>query len=121
VDGPAITLKPSAALSLGLVFHELTVSAAQHGGLSSPAGRVSVRWAPDRSDHNALVILWEEDAGEATAAPAKKNFGMELIQREVTTPLGGTVTFDSEPQGLSVRISIPADPSRYSVGSAGEE
>ena len=37
--GPDIAIKPTAALALGLVMHELTTNAAKHGSLSQPKRR----------------------------------------------------------------------------------
>ena len=117
VDGPAMTFKPSGVLSLGLVVHEFLTNAVKHGALSSSRGRVSIRWAPDRNDHGALEILWEEDAGEKKDGAAVKGLATDLIESEIKTGLGGTVAFDHNGKGLSARISLPADASRYSVAS----
>src|SRR5262244_3084465 len=44
VDGPAVTLRPEAAQSLGLALHELAVNAVRYGALSTPTGRISIAW-----------------------------------------------------------------------------
>src|SRR5262249_38794361 len=41
--GPDVSFKPQAALSLGLVFHELTTNAVKYGSLSKDKGRLSVQ------------------------------------------------------------------------------
>jgi PAS domain S-box-containing protein len=44
LDGPSILLKPEAAQSLGLAFHELATNAMKYGALSVPAGKVAIEW-----------------------------------------------------------------------------
>lgn len=42
-DGLDIAVDAKTAVSLGLVFHELTTNAVKYGALSVPSGRISVR------------------------------------------------------------------------------
>jgi len=44
VQGPEVTLSPSAMQSLGIIVHELATNATKHGALSSPAGSVTINW-----------------------------------------------------------------------------
>src|SRR5215471_13662817 len=112
LDGPPIAFTPSRALSLGVVFHELTANALRHGALSTPEGKVAVGWTVETSPRETVELKWVEKAGKKAAKPAAKGLGLQLIEREVEGSLGGTVKFSYGLQGLSVRITIPMDENR---------
>lgn len=42
--GPAVILRPKAALAVHMALHELATNAAKYGGLSCESGRVHVQW-----------------------------------------------------------------------------
>lgn len=106
LNGPAVELPPSTALSLGMVFHELATNAAKYGALSCPEGRVFVDWtlAPAEA---SLRIIWREVGGPPVVAPARRGFGARLIERNVRHDLAGTLQVRYEPGGLEATISIP--------------
>ena len=56
VQGPDLSLDSASAQTLALALHELTTNAAKYGGLSSPAGRLSVQWA---IAENVLTLEWD--------------------------------------------------------------
>jgi len=115
LEGPPVVFKPAAALSLGLIVHELVANAAKYGALSTPKGKVTVHWGVERNPHEALVVRWVESAGKKIAKPGTKGLGMELIERELKGSLGGTIKFNYEPKGLSARMAIPLDGHRFNV------
>jgi len=117
-EGPPVAFRPSAALALSLVFHELATNATKYGALSTPKGRVAVRWAMRAASAQALVLTWDENAGRAIKKPSAKGFGLELIERELKSALGGTIKFNWGSRGLKAQISIPADPRRFNVRPA---
>jgi two-component system CheB/CheR fusion protein len=68
-SGPRVTLRPSAALALGLVLHELATNAVKYGALSVGTGYVTVMWGVedggghgDRAERR-LVLRWREGGG----------------------------------------------------------
>ena len=67
IGGPRIMLAPTVAQATGMVTHELTTNAAKYGALSSPGGRLSIRWhwLQDGSAHSRLAIEWQEKGGAA--------------------------------------------------------
>ena len=104
LEGPEVSLPPSQALSLGMVFHELATNAAKYGSLSVAAGRVEVRWrlsgpVPDQ----ALEVEWREVDGPVVTPPSRSGFGSRLIQRS----LQGTASLDFAPDGLRCHIHLP--------------
>ena len=61
LTGPPVVLAPKAALTLGMVFHELATNAVKHGALSTESGRIEVRWSIERRDGGrALQLTWTE-------------------------------------------------------------
>lgn len=106
LEGPPLTLSPDSAQTLGLAFHELTMNAARHGALSSPDGKVSVRWS--RADGH-VRLEWREEEGPQVTPPARNGFGRILLERLVGASLGGDVSLDFRPEGLSYTLTFPDD------------
>ncbi|HZF35790.1 MAG TPA: chemotaxis protein CheB [Candidatus Angelobacter sp.] len=118
LTGPRVLFKPTAALSLGLVVHELATNAAKHGALSQEKGRLAVTWHVERDSAPSLVLEWREEGGPALKRPMKKGFGTELIERELHSSLGAVARLDFQRGGLAAVISIPLDRNLVSVRSA---
>jgi two-component system CheB/CheR fusion protein len=114
--GPSILLKPTAALSFGLVAHELATNAVKHGAFSNEEGRLSVTWRIERDHAPSLVLEWKEEGGPSLKkSSARKGFGTELIERELRSSLGATSRLDYAPDGFMAMISIPLDRNLISV------
>jgi two-component system CheB/CheR fusion protein len=107
--GPKVLLKPTAALSFGLVAHELATNAAKYGALSNDDGRLSVEWRVERDHAPSLLVEWKEEGAPPPKKQAKKGFGTELIERELGSSLGATAKLDYGAGGLTAVISIPLD------------
>ncbi|MDP3802417.1 PAS domain-containing protein [Brevundimonas sp.] len=105
--GPPVALGPAAALSLGMIFHELATNAAKYGALSAPEGRVLVDWAVADQSRPVLRLSWREIDGPPTAPPARRGFGSRLIERNVRHDLAGEVKLDYANSGFSAEFSIP--------------
>jgi len=95
-------LRAKDALTLTLVLHELATNAAKYGGLSGPAGRVTIGWrrqeAPDRS---SVRLTWQESGGPTVTPPARRGFGSQLIE----SALPG-VHLDFDPSGVRCDIRL---------------
>jgi two-component system CheB/CheR fusion protein len=90
VAGPSISLRPRAALALGLVIHELGTNATKHGALLNDGGRVSVSWdVASRDGYPQLLLSWRETDGPKITEPAKQGFGTELIKAADQLRTGG--------------------------------
>jgi len=112
IRGESIVLRPRAALTLAMAFHELTTNAAKYGALSSPGGRVEIRWervGNGRGDPPLLRIEWEEKGGPAVAEPERRGFGTKLIERGVAADLEGRTALAFDPAGLRCTIDVPLE------------
>lgn len=103
-----LLLTPKAALSLGMVLHELTTNALKHGALGAKGGRVELSWsvAKDAAEPS-LTLLWQESGGPATAPPARCGFGTTLIERAAAQDLGGEARLSFTPGGLRCELACP--------------
>lgn len=105
--GPSAPLNARQALALGLILHELTTNAVKYGALSSDNGQVEVVWdiAREANDRHRLNLEWRERGGPPAREPVRRGFGSRLIERSVSTDLGGTAHLDWRPDGLRCLIS----------------
>ena len=105
-----ILLKPKAALSLGLVFHELATNAAKHGALSQNSGRLLVKWQrSERGGRQYLSVIWRERYGPPPQTARKAGFGSRLIEASITDELGGDINLNYPPAGFHAEIELPVD------------
>jgi PAS domain S-box-containing protein len=102
-EGLDIAVDAKTAVSLGLVFHELTTNAVKYGALSVPTGKIAVRRI-GVGDDGALGIEWQETGGPLVTQPVSSGFGQTLISRSLGN--GGT-TLEFRPEGVVCRLSIP--------------
>jgi two-component sensor histidine kinase len=92
------------------VLHELATNAAKHGALSTERGRVAVAWSAEGEGAAArLFVRWAEEGGPrvADAAPERRGFGSELIERQLRHDLGGTIAVEFAAAGLRATLSLP--------------
>jgi two-component system CheB/CheR fusion protein len=107
-DGPAIKLNPRQAMSLGMIVHELATNASKYGALSAANGKVDITWKEDSGTAGReVVFIWRESDGPQIAEPAKRGFGLKLIQSETSYGLGGSAGIDFNPTGLSITLRFP--------------
>ena len=108
IAGPAVLLRPKAAVPLGMVLHELVTNAVKYGALSVPVGRLAIEWtAEDGPGGKRLVLRWTEAGLALPNGPGRKGFGTELIEREIRHDLRGAVVLDLTPNGLRAVATIP--------------
>jgi PAS domain S-box-containing protein len=108
IDGPNIALKAEAAQAVSMVFHELATNAAKHGALSTPGGRVAVRWYRlQNGDADALRVEWQEVGGPAVKAPRRCGYGMEIIRGLLPYELDGKVDLAFAAEGVRCRFDVP--------------
>jgi PAS domain S-box-containing protein len=102
--GEDTTLRPRAALTLAMAFHELTNNAAKYGALSVPSGHIDIAW---RAEAGRLHIAWEERGGPPVVKPKRRGFGTRMIEGSVAAELHGSATLAYEPGGLRCVIDVP--------------
>ncbi len=120
ISGPAVMLKPQAALFLSLAVHELSTNAAKYGALSVPGGRVQVSWSITQEPPPRLELLWKEEDGPKIDGLGASGFGTELIERGIRFELEGEAKLETVNGGLNCRLVIPANPQYLTFGSSGD-
>jgi two-component sensor histidine kinase len=108
VDGPAVRLRPRAALTVSMVLHELSTNAAKYGALSNASGRVSLTWSVRNQDQGPwLRLVWRESGGPPVQPSDRKGFGSTLIDKGIAHELGGTTELNFDPPGVNCTIEFP--------------
>lgn len=77
LEGSDVTVPPALATPLAMTLHELATNAVKYGALSTPEGRVTIRWHV--TSDGDVTIVWQEEGGPAITAPAHKGFGSTLL------------------------------------------
>lgn len=103
MDGDDVALCPRAALSMGMIVHELTTNAAKFGALSNEHGRLALRWT---NVHERVSFEWREIGGPQIEIPATEGFGMKLIHLEADRNMRGESKIEFRPDGLVVRLTF---------------
>jgi two-component sensor histidine kinase len=108
IEGPDLVVKPKAALTLGMAFHELATNAAKYGALSKPAGQVRVEWeVVSASAARGLRLKWTESGGPPVKERERKGFGSTVIERGLMLELEAEVHLNFNPSGLICAMEIP--------------
>ncbi|WP_156679867.1 sensor histidine kinase [Sphingomonas profundi] len=105
IGGPAVALAPKLAVSLVMAFHELATNAIRYGALAGEAGAVDVHW--DRLPGGRLAIGWHERGGPPVAPPARRGFGLRMVERVLAKDLAAKVAIDFPATGFSCLIEAP--------------
>jgi PAS domain S-box-containing protein len=101
VGGPPVALEPKSAVALALAMHELATNAVKYGALSTPDGRVDVRWTADRG---FLRLTWCESGGPPVVGPIERGFGARLLERGLAEDLHGEVRLEFRPTGVHCAV-----------------
>lgn len=109
MQGEALQLEARSALSLSLVLHELATNAVKYGALSSPEGKVHLRWqARARGEEEREIHLtWREVGGPPVAPPARAGFGTQLVERVLQSDLDGKSAIEFHEDGLRLEARFP--------------
>ncbi|MFZ2997483.1 PAS domain-containing protein [Sphingobium sp.] len=105
MSGEDVPIDDRSATPLALLFHELATNAAKYGALSVPDGRILLHI--DRVEDD-IRIDWREEGGPTVKPGGSDGFGSRLITLSVERQLGGRITREWRPDGLALRLSIPA-------------
>lgn len=106
IDGPEVRIAARMATAFSMALHELATNAVKYGALSTPQGRVALRWRVEDKPNGArlLHIEWIERGGPPVKPPERRGFGSRLVERALTYDLGGTARIDFEPGGVVCTI-----------------
>ena len=106
--GPNVTVSPKAAVTLGLVIHELAANATKYGSLSVPEGSVDIHWHVESgAGPENLQLLWSETGGPPVFPPHHQGFGSQLITFSVAHEFGGKAEMSYPPEGVQWRLTLP--------------
>ena len=103
--GPAVSLNPTAAQTLGLAFHELATNAAKYGALSVDDGYVRIEWSLGK----VFSVSWTEIGGPPVKTPKRSGFGTLVTQKMTARGLGGEVDMEYAETGVVWKLSAPAE------------
>jgi PAS domain S-box-containing protein len=106
VTGDDVLLAPPAPIALTMALHELATNAARHGALSAESGRIEIAWSVDAPD-GRFHFGWRERGGPPAKPPARRGFGMRVIEANLRDQLRGEVKMSFEPAGLVCTIDAP--------------
>ena len=108
ISGPAIRLQPKPAEILALAIHELATNAVKYGALSRPSGRIDVNWHIEPiASPPELIFQWREGGGPEVAAPQRKGFGTEMLERTLPFEFKAKTSLLFSPFGVHCTITIP--------------
>lgn len=107
IDGPFVEIPRDIVVSVGMAVHELTTNAVKYGSLSVPAGRVHVSIETDGAPvEPKLTMIWAESGGPEVRTPTRRGFGSLLLNRLLSSQLGGELAIDYRPEGIIARVEI---------------
>jgi len=104
VSGDAVTLSSQGAIAFAMGIHELATNAAKHGALSVKDGRVEVAW---HVAAGRLHLAWREHGGPPVRPPARRGFGLRVIEASFRQQLHGSVELGFAPSGFSCEVDLP--------------
>ena len=104
VSGEDITMSSQAAIIFAMGMHELCTNAAKHGALSVKSGHVDVAW---RAAAGQLHLTWRERGGPEARPPARRGFGLRVIEASFRDQLQGAVELSFAPSGFGCEIDVP--------------
>lgn len=88
---PRMGMGEGAATGLALVIHELATNSLKYGCLSATTGTLDVSGSIDGDD---VVLAWTEQGGPEVVTPqGAGGYGSRLLERTVSTHLGGTISY----------------------------
>jgi PAS domain S-box-containing protein len=104
ISGPDIRLAGGSLTDFALLLHEFATNAAKYGALSTPTGHIDI--ACSEAD-GRFALIWTERGGPRVDHRTDGNgFGALLARATVNGRLGGEISRDWKPEGLSIRLSF---------------
>lgn len=108
LEGPSVALVADIAIPIGMAFHELASNSSKYGALSSPHGRLEVKWSVSNSQaERRLNLDWLESGGPAVEQPARRGFGTTLLEKVVAVQCQAEVHLNYQPEGMRFAMALP--------------
>ena len=105
LSGDDLAIRSEAALTFAMAIHELCTNAVKYGALSKD-GHVNIDWnANDQTD--TFLLTWTEMGGPPVDPPSRKGFGSKMIERILTSRIGGSATMSFHRSGLECVVQAP--------------
>jgi two-component sensor histidine kinase len=106
LNGDELFLPAKLAVSLALIFHELSTNAGKYGAFSSPHGLLQVSWTVT---DDRLNITWDETEGPPVENIGKPGFGTKLLNSALLPFNGKTdISFLKSGVHCTMQCRIPA-------------
>lgn len=106
-SGETVVLPPKAALAMSMILHELVSNATKYGALSTPSGRISIRWEFAADEPAAIKLEWRETGMSGLPRPVRRGFGSKLIEASVRRELNGEVNSEFDADGVRYSFKFP--------------
>ncbi len=104
VSVPRMGVGERTSTALAMVIHELASNSVKHGALSCESGFLDVSGHIEGTD---IALIWAETGGPPLAPePRPQGFGSKLIERSVSSQLGGELSYDWQESGLVATIRM---------------
>ena len=107
IEGPDLLLTREVAQAIGMALFELTTNAVKYGALSTPLGRVSLRWTVGTGTDPVMDMIWLEDGGPVVTTPARQGFGSQVTGPILESVTGGQTTRQFDKGGLRWTYTAP--------------
>ena len=110
IEGPDLSLVPSAAETMSMAVHELATNALKYGALSREGGSVRLEWdLRGEGPMQRFHINWTECDGPPVTAPQTSGFGTQIMREVPVGKLGAEVELDYAEEGFAWRLNCPSD------------
>ncbi len=108
IAGDPLRVNASAAQSLGMALHELSVNAGKYGALSNDTGEVRIGWTvAEVNGGQRFTFSWTESGGPEVAPPEYSGLGSLILTRLAEQSLGAEVDLSFAQGGVAWRLSAP--------------
>jgi PAS domain S-box-containing protein len=108
VGGPEVMLTAEATQPIAIVLHELVTNASKYGALTTPRGRIVVRWTwPQEHAQAGLELEWIESGGPPCRIPSQPGYGTRAIRSLIPYELEGSVDLAFAADGVRCKIALP--------------
>jgi PAS domain S-box-containing protein len=114
LNGPLLTLLPSAVQYIGIAFHELATNSVKYGALSGNVGRIEVEWKvlTDASGSRELELIWDETFTQGDQPlQERRGFGTVVLQRIAPLSVSGSAVLERDPSHVRWVLRAPASAS----------